>query len=162
MSEEQTYLQELLETSSSRRRALELILGAAAGAVGSTCLFARSASATVRAIGTLPPASGAQKVLVGKLADLPPGSSLRTDYRGQPVLVFNIGGDISAFSAICTHEGCIVDWNRDRQIILCPCHGGEYGADGKVVAGPPPAALLEFKVVIEDGKIYLDGFADEK
>jgi cytochrome b6-f complex iron-sulfur subunit len=134
----------------SRRRALGLILGAAA-----------AAARPKRLLGDAPPAS-ARKVLVGQMKDLPPGSALTATYMEQPAIVFNAEGAVSAFSAICTHEGCVVAWNRDRRVLLCPCHGGVFDTDGEVVEGPPPAGLLGFKVVIEDDSIYLDGFRDDK
>ena len=39
----------------------------------------------------------------------------------------------------CTHLGCMVQWNSNAQEFLCPCHAGVFDADGKNIAGPPPA-----------------------
>jgi cytochrome b6-f complex iron-sulfur subunit len=83
------------------------------------------------------------------------------EYEGQPVIVFNHEGTIAAFSAICTHEGCLVEWSPARRILLCPCHDGQYDLEGKVIAGPPPAPLLRFRVVVEDNSVYLDGISEE-
>lgn len=46
-------------------------------------------------------------------------------------------GHIKAISAVCTHAGCIVKFNKLEQSWDCPCHGGRYDVDGKVVTGPP-------------------------
>jgi len=46
-----------------------------------------------------------------------------------------------ALSATCSHLGCRVRWDAPRKQFLCPCHGGTYDRDGKVVAGPPPRGL---------------------
>ena len=64
-------------------------------------------------------------------------------------------GEVMAISAGCTHLGCIVTWNEDENIFQCPCHDGRYDADGKVVAGPPPAPLKRHKTKVEDEKIYV-------
>ena len=42
-----------------------------------------------------------------------------------------------ALSTTCSHLGCGVSWNAARNAFLCPCHGGVYGPEGAVVAGPP-------------------------
>jgi cytochrome b6-f complex iron-sulfur subunit len=155
MNEEQEELRKYPMCGVSRRRALELIAGAAAGAASAGCLFASPLLAS-------PHVGFPQKVLVGQLKDLPPGSSLTATYMQQPVIVFNADGQLGAFSAICTHEGCLVAWSRDRRLLLCPCHGGVFDTSGQVVEGPPPAALLGFNVVVEDGSIYLNGVRGEK
>ena len=67
---------------------------------------------------------------------------------GKPLLVLALGGNkFRAFSAICTHLGCIVKWDPATRKILCPCHAGSFGPDGKVLAGPPPRPLPEYEVV---------------
>jgi menaquinol-cytochrome c reductase iron-sulfur subunit len=55
-----------------------------------------------------------------------------------------------AFGLNCTHLGCPVNWQAGAQLFLCPCHGGVYNADGTVAGGPPPRALVNFKVRITD------------
>ena len=65
------------------------------------------------------------------------------------------GGELTAFSAICTHLGCLVNFNRVKGEFICPCHGGIYDLDGNVVAGPPPAPLKRLPVKIEGGKVLV-------
>jgi cytochrome b6-f complex iron-sulfur subunit len=68
---------------------------------------------------------------------------------GKPVLVLSLGAKkFRAYSAICTHLGCIVKWDPATQKILCPCHAGSFGPDGKVLGGPPPRPLPEYEVVL--------------
>lgn len=50
-------------------------------------------------------------------------------------------GNIHAFSAICTHQGCAVTWNQSEQAWDCPCHGSRFSTDGKVVKGPATEPL---------------------
>jgi cytochrome b6-f complex iron-sulfur subunit len=67
---------------------------------------------------------------------------------GKPVLVLSLGGGrFKAFSAICTHLGCVVKWDPASRKILCPCHAGVFGPDGKVLGGPPPRPLPEYEVI---------------
>jgi cytochrome b6-f complex iron-sulfur subunit len=75
----------------------------------------------------------------------------------KPVVVVNTEQEgVKAFSAICTHLGCIVEWDEDRQIILCPCHDGRFSPfNGAVISGPPPAPLPELPVSVEGDAIYV-------
>ncbi len=129
----------------SRRHALKLILGGALAALG---LPAEASSSELRR---------AVDVLVGEVEDLPPGAVKAARFHGMPVLVLNVEGEIEVLSAICTHEGCTVAWDKEKKIILCPCHAGEYDRHGKVLGGPPPAPLIQLPVRIENGKIYVVG-----
>ena len=73
-----------------------------------------------------------------------PGEAKFFDFRGETgVVVRKKSGEFIALSAVCTHLGCIVQWQRDKQDFLCPCHGGRYTSDGVVVAGPPPRPLAK-------------------
>lgn len=62
-------------------------------------------------------------------------------------------GSLTAFSAICTHLGCLVSFNRVRGEFICPCHGGKYDTDGRPTAGPPPSPLARLPVRISGGTI---------
>jgi Rieske Fe-S protein len=68
---------------------------------------------------------------------------------------------LAAVSTTCTHLGCGVAWNAERKAFLCPCHGGVYGADGRVIAGPPPRPLARAPLVIEGGRVTADPAAFE-
>ena len=77
-----------------------------------------------------------------------PATARMIQGEGKPVLVVaGEGKKFRAFSAICTHLGCIVKWDPASRKILCPCHAGVFGADGQVVSGPPPRPLPSYEVI---------------
>ncbi len=69
--------------------------------------------------------------------------------------IVNTGGELFALSPVCTHLGCLVSWHRPKGRFLCPCHGGQYDMEGKVVKGPPPAPLNRLPMKVEGGKVYI-------
>jgi Rieske Fe-S protein len=68
---------------------------------------------------------------------------------------------LAAVSTTCTHLGCGVAWNPAKKAFLCPCHGGVYGADGRVLAGPPPRPLAKTPLKVVGGRVTVDPAAFE-
>lgn len=62
---------------------------------------------------------------------------------------------VSAFDPACTHLGCRIKWIDEKESYFCPCHGGVFDSEGKVVSGPPPKPLDEHPVKVEKGKIWV-------
>lgn len=104
----------------------------------------------------LAPRSGkgaVEKVVIAE-KDLTEGEAKFFEYAGSSaVLVRRRDGSLAAFSAVCTHLGCIVQWQKDSQDFLCPCHAGHYSADGLVTAGPPPKPLPKIPFSVAGGNI---------
>lgn len=72
------------------------------------------------------------------------------------VALLDKDGQIRAFSAVCTHLGCIIKYDPGPgRTWFCPCHKGTYDADGKVVSGPPPRPLPSFPTTVRDGRVYV-------
>jgi len=66
-------------------------------------------------------------------------------------------GDIKAFSAICTHQGCLVGSVENNEIV-CPCHGSKFSAtDGSVLQGPATQPLAAAPVAVSGGNVVLNG-----
>lgn len=87
-------------------------------------------------------------------SEVPPGGAKFFDFRGATgVIIRKTSGEFVAFSAVCTHLGCIVQWQKDRQEFLCPCHGGRFTADGAVISGPPPKPLNRLPSSVANGTV---------
>jgi Rieske Fe-S protein len=70
-------------------------------------------------------------------SDLEPGEAAIVDRDGERVAAFRDDvGTLHAVSAICTHLGCVVDWNAAERSWDCPCHGSRFGVDGDVIQAP--------------------------
>ncbi len=80
--------------------------------------------------------------------------------RGEQILkmkafIVNHNGRLFAISPVCTHLGCVVSWHRKKEQFLCPCHGGRYDIEGRVIEGPPPKPLTKLPLKIENSKAYI-------
>jgi cytochrome b6-f complex iron-sulfur subunit len=103
-------------------------------------------------------ATKGERVAVGDERDLPISQGKIVSAGDKPIIVVHTAqGGIKAFSAICTHLGCIVNWQQSRGFIQCPCHDGRFNpVTGAVISGPPPRPLSPVPVNIEGGKIYVE------
>jgi Rieske Fe-S protein len=92
--------------------------------------------------------------LLGAVKDIPVGGGMI--YTAQKVVVTQpVKGVFKAFSAVCTHVGCLCD-KVVNGTIDCPCHGSEFRiSDGAVVTGPAPSPLPARTIALSDGKILL-------
>ena len=93
--------------------------------------------------------------LLAKVTDIPVGGGVVfSDHK--VVVTQPAKGVFKAFSAVCTHVGCICN-KVANGTIDCPCHGAEFKiTDGAVVTGPAPAPLTARKITVSDGKIMLE------
>jgi len=62
---------------------------------------------------------------------------------------------VTALSSVCTHLGCRVSWDAEKEALQCPCHGGVYDRSGAVVAGPPPVPLETLPTKIEGEQVLV-------
>lgn len=97
----------------------------------------------------------AVSVQVGFPDDYRPGQVVY--HSGRKLFIVRDEKGFLSISAVCTHLGCIVVWNGDHNMFLCPCHGGKFDAEGINVAGPPPRPLDLFAIRLDDnGSLVVD------
>ena len=71
------------------------------------------------------------------------------------ILVKDSNGELKAFSAVCTHLACIVQYRSDINQIWCACHNGHFDLNGRNVEGPPPKPLEQYVVNVRADQIVV-------
>ncbi|MFD9241675.1 Rieske (2Fe-2S) protein [Streptomyces sp. NPDC059556] len=91
---------------------------------------------------------------LARTADIPVGGG--TVFKAEKVVVTQpTAGEFKAFSAVCTHQGCLVNKVADGTID-CPCHGSKFRiTDAAVVAGPAPRPLPAEQITVSGDSITL-------
>lgn len=111
---------------------------AACGPGGPSSSSSSSASSSTAAAGAV----------IAPLSDVPVGSAVVV---GATVLVQPEAGTVVGLSAVCTHQGCLVD--VDGAELACPCHGSRFALDGSVVQGPASRPLPAVPVRVEGADV---------
>ena len=102
--------------------------------------------------------SSSSSQAIAKVSDISIGKAIHIkDAQGAPGYIFRTKAGVFAYSAICTHQGCTVNFNSDNSHFQCPCHGAEFDpANGaKVLAGPAPSPLTKIKISVQGNNIFL-------
>lgn len=95
-------------------------------------------------------------VKAGKLSEIEKDSGKIIRFGNKPViLIRTANNEFRAFSAICTHLDCTVQYRSDFGLIWCACHNGKYDLNGRNISGPPPRPLDEYRVVIQGEEIFI-------
>ncbi|MFF4083063.1 Rieske (2Fe-2S) protein [Streptomyces sp. NPDC001777] len=91
-------------------------------------------------------------VTLGAPEEVPVGGSKL--YREQRLVVTcPAKGQYKAFSAQCTHGGCLLD-KVEENVGSCPCHGSHFDTTtGKATRGPATVPLPAVPVRVEGGKL---------
>ena len=136
----------------NRRRVLEYLLGTGIAASVTTFLY------TVFSF-VLPPRSqgaASESHEAGAADALAPNSGIVFQFGTEPaILIRTPEGELRAFSAVCTHLGCTVQYVPESKVIWCPCHSGMFDLHGRNIGGPPPRPLPEFRVNVQEGRIVV-------
>ncbi len=140
------------ERSSRRRRFLNFLLGTSWGALLVAILYP-----IVKFLIPPPSVESSQSsVVAGTVKELHPNSGKIFKFGSKPgILIRTPAGEFRAFSAICTHLGCIVQYRPDLRHIWCACHNGHYDLYGRNIAGPPPRPLERYQVNIRGNEIIV-------
>jgi Rieske Fe-S protein len=90
--------------------------------------------------------------VLAKTTDIPVGGGkILTDKK--IVITEPQSGTFKAFTAVCTHQGCIVN-TVSGGTINCPCHGSKFSiANGSVVNGPAPSPLAPVSIEVQGTSI---------
>ena len=101
--------------------------------------------------------SAASVTLDLKAGEVKPNTGRIVKFGKQPAILLRTpAGELRAFSAICTHLACIVQYREDLRHIWCACHNGQYDpVSGKNIAGPPPRPLPPYVVSVRGEKIVV-------
>lgn len=133
------------------------VIGGVVGLPGLAFLISPVRRETIR--------GGRGPLRVAALAEIEPGKPLRCEVRGDLVDAWSRLPDVKlgscwlvkadagvaprAFSTVCPHLGCSVDWDEAKRRFLCPCHQSYFAMDGKVISGPAPRDMDELEVITE-------------
>jgi cytochrome b6-f complex iron-sulfur subunit len=95
------------------------------------------------------------EVAAGSASEIPADGVRLVHLAEGPVMLEKTGNEIRALSAVCTHLGCIIQWDAGGKKFICPCHRGMYDINGNVLSGPPPRPLEKIEVKLRDGQVFV-------
>lgn len=102
------------------------------------------------------PEAASLTVSAGKASDLKPNSGRLVPFGAEPAIVVRLAnGELRAFTAVCTHLTCTVQYRPDLQQIWCACHNGHYDLTGRNVSGPPPRPLRAYDVNVNGDELVI-------
>jgi menaquinol-cytochrome c reductase iron-sulfur subunit len=64
-------------------------------------------------------------------------------------------GQLRVLTSICSHLGCTVPWNKDKNQFVCPCHGATFAADGTRISGPSLRGMDSLETSVQDGQLLV-------
>jgi Rieske Fe-S protein len=134
--------------------ALPLLAACGSGNGGEATGSSGSSDTSSGGAGSGAPSSGRSSGGLTSTSAIPVGGGKIFD-KQKVVVTQPSQGQFKAFSAVCTHMGCLVTQVSDG-LIQCPCHGSEYSIeDGSVKGGPAPRPLPAEKITVTNGEITL-------
>ncbi len=97
-----------------------------------------------------------QVIDVGKVSEVPVNSAKIVKFNKIPIiLVHTTEKQIKAYSAICTHLGCVVQYHDTEGNFQCHCHGSIFDMNGKNISGPAPKPLMPYRVELINNNILI-------
>lgn len=89
-------------------------------------------------------------------SEVPAGKSKDIVVNNMPAFIINRPDKgLIALSKVCTHLGCLVEYDGEGRRIVCPCHAGIYDLEGNVLSGPPPKPLPRLLLRVEGENIVI-------
>jgi len=136
----------------NRRRFVNLFLGGSILGTAASFLYP-----VIRYL--IPPRqaeAAAKRLAAARVGEMAPNSAKLFRFGSTPAILVNTAeGQLRAFSAVCTHLTCTVNYEADTGTLFCPCHNGRFDLAGNVVSGPPPRPLESFAVEVSGNEIYV-------
>ena len=141
-----------MEQGTNRRKFLNYLLGTTAGATLIAIFYP-----IIKFL--IPPQvteAIQNSVVAAKVNELVTNSGKIFKFGNRPgLLIHTPTGEMRAFSAICTHLDCVVQYQPETKGIWCACHNGRYDLNGQNISGPPPRPLEEYVVNVRGDDIIV-------
>ena len=143
-------------TGEDRTRRALLTGGAAVAALvlaAGASLFRRSPAVKTASSGSEATAKPADLVSAAQVP-VGGGKQVTDPVSGEPAWVLQLTtGQFTAYSAVCPHQGCPVQFVSPSDGFACPCHGSRFSASGKLEQGPATRGLTEIPVTVVQGTV---------
>jgi cytochrome b6-f complex iron-sulfur subunit len=97
-------------------------------------------------------------VTIGEAGDLPDPGSPPVNFPKVKLWLSNTDQGVMALYKVCTHLGCLYNWNSQEGKFICPCHGSQFQPNGTYIQGPAPRNLDRFVVqfTTPDGQVLAE------
>jgi cytochrome b6-f complex iron-sulfur subunit len=99
---------------------------------------------------------------IGRVGDLPATGAPPDNFPKVKLWLSNTDRGLLALYKVCTHLGCLYNWNTQEVKFICPCHGSQFEKDGTYIKGPAPRNLDRFVISIQspDGQVLAETNAE--
>lgn len=121
----------------------------------------------------MPATAASPRVRVAALSEIVPGKPVEFGFPdGATAALIDLGGAVAdgigpnssivAYSALCQHMGCPLNFRVDSKEFVCGCHASRFDVKrgGMAVEGPATRGLPRIALKIEDGVVYATGVAE--
>ncbi|GAB3238880.1 hypothetical protein GCM10027447_38550 [Glycomyces halotolerans] len=88
---------------------------------------------------------------LARTSEVPVGGGI---VAGETVIVQPSEDEFAAYSAVCPHQGTIVQ-APDDGVIVCPNHGSQFDLEGALLQGPAETGLTEVEITVDGDRILL-------
>jgi len=97
------------------------------------------------------------EILLKNAKKIPTGSAMEFAFQGHgALLIHHEDNSWTAYTSVCTHQGCKVQYEPEKDVIFCPCHAGVFNSKtGEPLSGPPKTTLPSYKVELVDNDIIV-------
>lgn len=90
------------------------------------------------------------KFTLGPASTLPDTSAPPRGFNEGKFWLVQTEQGVLALYKVCTHLGCLYNWQDSQTRFICPCHGSQFQRDGTFIQGPAPRSLDRFVVQVLD------------